>query len=144
MLVTLKNRSSERLSGGHIGSDPLHHSEDYGRDHETWKRDTSWQNKPEPQRKSGVRPAGNAGGGIGGYTGNSYAGLTVGIIAFIFGAMIPIFGLFLGIWGLRKIQRDSGNRMDTVGKVLCVVAIIESVLKCAFWAAAVVYSVIGF
>lgn len=144
LLVTLKNRSSEGLSGGHIGSDPIHHSADGGREHDTRKRDASWQNKPEPQRKGSVRPAGNTGVGIGGYAGNSYTGLTVGVIAFILGATIPFFGLLLGIWGLKKIQVESGNRMDTAGKVLCVVAIVESVLKCVFWVVAVVFNIVGF
>ena len=43
LLDTLRLHHGGQLSGGHVGSDPLHHSEDHKKDHSQWKKDTSWQ-----------------------------------------------------------------------------------------------------
>lgn len=43
LLKTLQLHHGGQLSGGHVGSDPLHHSEDHKKDHTQWKKDTNWQ-----------------------------------------------------------------------------------------------------
>lgn len=136
LIGTLKRQSAENLAGGHIGSDPLHHNKEYGAEHETWKNDTSWQGEKKAitENVSGNTGKGetntvehrgtnwNRSGGTANFT-----GLIMGIFAIIFGMQMPVIGIILGIFGLKRASwEDTGT--GKAGKILCIVAIVTSIL----------------
>lgn len=125
LIGTLKRQSAENLAGGHIGSDPLHHNKEYGAEHETWKNDTSWQGEKKAitENVSEIRK--------GGGTAN-FAGLVMGIFAIIFGMQMPVIGIILGIFGLKRASWDDAGT-GKAGRILCIVAIVTSVLFLVGW-----------
>lgn len=133
LLVSLKGSSPERLSGGHIGSDPIHHGREHEKEHGTWRRDTAWQQKKPLQRGSGdVRPRENSG-----------TGLVLGVMALIASSVFPVLGLVFAILGLKRAKGGSSHS-DRLTRLLCVLAIVWSVLETVLWIAAIVFSVVGF
>lgn len=44
LLSRIHGQSSDKIAGGHVGSDPLHHEGD-DKNHEIWRQDTTWQGK---------------------------------------------------------------------------------------------------
>ena len=141
LIGTLKSQSAEGMAGGHIGSDPLHHSEDYGSDHVKWSSDTDWQQSKTPIQTERAAVGRNTDAGATGSeehrdtgsswnkagSGANYAGLILGVIAVVFGAQMPLVGLIFGIWGLQKAKRGYAGNSRAM-KILCVMAIVEAAI----------------
>lgn len=52
LIETLKKTAAGSLSGGHIGSDPIHHDSGHVDNHDAWKQDTRWQQGTGAQAKT--------------------------------------------------------------------------------------------
>lgn len=131
LISELKREKAEKIAGGHVGSDPLHHQEDYESEHGAWQQDTKWQQDVEEQPGNAWQQ--DSAGMSGRRNANTNAaGLILGIFAIIFSAQMPVIGLVLAIWGLKKGQQRFAGAGRAL-KILCWVAIAETVMFLISW-----------
>lgn len=131
LISDLKRQKAEKIAGGHVGSDPLHHHEDYENEHGTWQQDTRWQQKSDIQQSTDRKQAFT---GMSGkkYANTNAAGITMGIFAILFSIQMPVIGLILAIWCLKKGQQRFAGE-SRVMKILCWIAIAEAVISFISW-----------
>ncbi len=90
LIRRLKTQSPESLAGGHIGSDPLHHDSSAGKNHDTWRADTGWQQNTAEQRMGRkALPEGQQ-------------SLMFAALALIFSVIFPVLGIVFAVIALKK------------------------------------------
>lgn len=128
----LKSQAADSVSGGHVGSDPLHHDSDFGTNHDTWKADTQWQDGGE-SRTVPRSNATNVQTDSSPVRGQSFSGsgsaLICAVAAIMFGGWFPIFGIIFAVVALRK---SDGGRQSQIVRALAIVAIVVSVMGFLF------------
>ncbi len=145
LIETLKKTAAASLTGGHIGSDPLHHDGGHGDNHAAWERDTRWQQgapgQAMPARQTGPAPQaapvrqGNPGNLSGtaqerrstsaGRDPEAGKALAYAILAVFLGGWIPVLGIVFLVLAKQKEKYSSNGN---VVKGLCIVAIITIVM----------------
>lgn len=128
----LKSQAADSISGGHVGSDPLHHDSSFGTNHDTWKADTQWQNSGESSTVS-RNEAPNLQRDSGPARGQSFLGASTALVyafmAMMFGGWFPILGIILAVVALKKVKE---GRQSQLVRTLAIVAIVVSVLGFLF------------
>lgn len=92
LIGQLKRQNANSMSGGHIGSDPIHHDTPHSDNHTRLRQDTNWQGKGVAVTRStgtaGARPLGNL---------PPEALKALLIAGFVFAILFPFVGFILGI-----------------------------------------------
>lgn len=127
LITTVKRQKASTISGGHVGTDPLHHTSNHTAEHRAQRQGQ--------QNSFGTMPGGNAGStrtssrtNTGRNAGNvsDTTNLIFALLALIFSS-IPIVGLILAIKCLKR-NKGSQSSNEKLITVLCVIAIIVSVM----------------
>ncbi len=135
LAAQLKSQQASAIAGGHVGSDPLHHSADYQAEHRAWREaQAGWRGQEVPGRQKAPyrqnapysqTPGTGWQGRSGSWNFSGNQGMGMGVLAIIMGIFFPVFGMVCGVVGMRRYQGT--------GRLLCIVAIVLSVLEMAFW-----------
>lgn len=130
LIVRLQNQPADSLAGGHVGSDPLHHDSDYQKSHETWEKDTRWQQyySEEPSQNT-WKP-----------TIEGRGALACAIVALLVGWWIPLLGIVFGVLALKKSEEYEQTRLI---RVIAVIAIVAAVLRFFIYLICILVGVIG-
>ena len=134
LITTLQRQHASTVSSGHVGADPLHHTDNHAAEHRAQQRGSQMSFGTMPTGNPAVRtPNRNVGylNPQGARTGRASANISeasaliYAVIALIFGS-IPIVGILIAISCLKKIGGNSGGTYR-VAQILCVIALVISV-----------------
>lgn len=130
LISKMKNYSANSVAGGHVGSDPLHHDSAHGTNHDSWKKDTVWQqgdSRREDTYKTTSPGEGNISEGkmAGGAAPENVVALILAVFAVTMGGFFPIFGIMFAVCAMK---RSHTGRYAGLVKALSVLAIVFSVI----------------
>ena len=133
LVRTLKTQKASAVSSGHVGSDPLHHTDNHAAEHRAQNRGQQMsfgtmpgnsqsanrtQSPNSAYRPSTMQKRGNV---------NDASNVVFAVLALIFSS-IPVVGLILAIRCIKRCKgRESSNAKLIY--ILCVLAIIMSVMS---------------
>ncbi len=135
LIATLKRQSPHTIFSGHVGSDPLHHTNDYAAEHKMQRegRQMSFGTMPSDNRSASDNRTFSGNGASAdktpsaGQKGSSSAAvLAVFALAF---SSVPVLGFVFGVLALAMNKKSGGKALKGVVKVLCILTIISSVLS---------------
>ncbi|MGN0425846.1 MAG: hypothetical protein ACI4FY_11060 [Acetatifactor sp.] len=134
LYLRLKTEAGSNLSGGHIGTDPLHHSDAGHSNHENWTKDTVWQKDADRYQDQSTQQSWNERTTVSDYyagsaprTDNRLPGtdprvLQLCIFAIIAGLFIPVAGLIIAV--IAKSRAKGTGSEHTVNVLVTIVFII--------------------
>lgn len=142
LIDTLKKTAAGSLAAGHIGSDPLHHNSGHTDNHDRWKQDTRWQQRPSGRSSAAgqaqtasvgqkaARPVQTASVGQKARSAQTSSSgtntaIVYAILALFLGGMLPILGIIF-ILLARKKAEDSSN--PGAVNTLCILAVVMMVM----------------
>ncbi len=137
LIATLKRQSPNTISSGHVGSDPLHHTNDHAAEHRMQQ-----QGK---QMSFGTMPSGNGQSNAYGQrttnrTSATYKPATdkkknsagspmvMAALALVFSSF-PFLGIVFAVIGLRKCKNNETGNTNGTARLLCILAIVVSILS---------------
>ncbi|MGN0401182.1 MAG: hypothetical protein ACI4HQ_02825 [Acetatifactor sp.] len=109
LLVTLQQGDTD-YANGHMNSDPIHHEDNPGDNHKTWKKDTSWQNPFFGEKNSDAEEN------------NSYV---IAFLAMGIGLFSPLIGIILSVIALNKGKGTENYRKI---KMVAIMAILLALI----------------
>ncbi len=151
LLETLRKTAGGFMTGGHIGSDPLHHDSSHADNHEVWRKDTTWQQEASSGNTNlsgNVNTSGSANlsGNLNASRSANTSGTTPGsgsshphsmdpeansalifaVLALVFGWIMPVLGVIFLV--LSKKKEDYSSNPGAV-KVIFILAIVFMVIS---------------
>ena len=133
LYLRLKTEAGSSLSGGHIGTDPLHHADAGHSNHENWTRDTVWQQDADQYQDQTMQQARDEQPIFSDYdegrdnrlSGTDPRALQLCIFAIIAGMFIPVAGLIIAV--IAKSRAKGTGSEHTVNVLVTIVFFIVGV-----------------
>lgn len=137
LYLRLKTESGSNMSGGHIGSDPLHHEDEVHSNHQNWTQDTLWQQDadrypeqvPQQGRNTSYTVTDQYETGAPRTRNRSSGGnpvpLQLCIYGIIAGMFIPVAGLILAV--IAKARAKGTDSEHTVNVLVTIIFFIVGV-----------------
>jgi len=133
LVSTIKRQKASAISSGHVGSDPLHHTDNHAAEHRAQRQGQQMSFGSMPGQNNSVRSTRNTSTvrGASRNTGNArdVGNLIYAILAIVFSS-VPVMGLIMAISCLSRNKNSDSSSAKTV-KIVCTVAIILSLLTLA-------------